>query len=135
MTLISVLQLASTYLTWREATRLRLGKRRLHNRLCPAKATAVLIKMVPLAGLCDVYGPTVVVMLCNRLRLRRSACSRLGRCLGFFLIGLRCGGTAALRLAIDGLRRGVIGTLSRGVRRGRCGGLRLFSSSVLFLRR
>ena len=134
MTLISVLQLASTYLTWREATRLRLGKRRLRNGLCPAKTTAVLIKMVPLAGLCDVYGPTVVVMLCNSLRRRRSACSRLGRCLGFFLIGLRCGGTAALRLAIDGLRRGVIGTLSRGVRRGRCGGLHLFGSSVLFLR-
>lgn len=135
MTLISVLQLASTYLTWREAARLRLAERRLRNGLCPAKTTAVLIKMVPLAGLCDVYGPTVVVMLCNRLRLRRSACSRLGRCLGFFLIGLRCGGTAALRLAVDSLRRGVIGTLSRGVRRGRCGGLRLFSSSVLFLRR
>ena len=64
MTLISVLQLAGTYLTWRKATRLRLGKRRLHNRLCPAKATAVLIKMVPLAGLCDVcvcVGALVVV--------------------------------------------------------------------------
>ena len=135
MTLVSVLQLASTYLTWREATRLRLAERRLRNGLCPAKTTAVLIKMIPLAGLRDVYGPTVVVMLRDRLRRRRSACSRLGRCLGFFLIGLRCGGTAALRLAIDGLRRGVIGTLSRGVRRGRCGSLRLFSSSVLFLRR
>ena len=135
MTLISVLQLASTYLTWREATRLRLAERRLRNGLCPAKTTAVLIKMVPLAGLCDVYGPTVVVMLCNRLRLRRSACSRLGRCLGFFLIGLRCGGTAALRLTVDSLRRRVVSVLLRGVRRGRCGGLRLLSSSVLFLRR
>lgn len=135
MTLISVLQLASTYLTWREATRLRLAERRLRNGLCPAKTTAVLIKMIPLAGLCDIYGPTVVVLLCNRLRLRRSACSRLGRCLGFFLIGLRGGGTATLRLAIEGLRRGVIGTLSRGVRRGRCGDLCLLSFSVLFLRR
>ena len=135
MTLVSVLQLASTYLTWREATRLRLAECRLRNGLCPAKTTAVLIKMIPLAGLRDVYGPAVVVLLRDRLRLRRSACSRLGRCLGFFLIGLRCSGTAALRIAIDGLRREVIGTLSRGVRRGRCGGLRLLSFSVLFLRR
>ena len=135
MMLVSVLQLAGTYLTWREAARLRLAERRLRNGLCPAKTTAVLIEMVPLAGLRDVYGPTVVVMLCNRLRLRRSAGGRSGRRLGFFLIGLRCGGTAALRLAIDGLRRGVIGTLSRGVRRGRCGDLCLLSFSVLFLRR
>lgn len=135
MTLVSVLQLASTYLTWREATRLRLGKRRLRNGLCPAKTTAVLIKMVPLAGLCDVYGPTVVVMLCNRLRLRRSAGGRSGRRLGLFLLELRRSGTVTLRLAVDSLRRRVVSVLLRGVRRGRCGGLRLLSFSVLFLRR